>query len=210
MSVKASNSDLENSAKKHAASLNVSCSSTKDTVKCSSASLNMKRDSSRAVKEQFWESTSAKKLCISVLKSHGLLGGERNPRACLSELPCPNVSNPLEPCKICGRSEDPLKMLICDHCEEAFHPSCCNAKVKELPDDDWYCKSCFRKKPKLLQTSTGRSVNTKKGKYGSKEPYGVLISSMLKDTEPYNTNVRIGEFQTEVPDWSASSSMYVL
>jgi len=214
VSVKASNNDLEKCAKKHAASLNDSCSSTKDTAECSSASLNMKRDSSGVIKEPFGGLTSAKELCIYVLKSHGLLGGERNPRAYPSELPCSNVSTPLEPCKVCGCFEDPSQILICDLCDQAFHPSCCNpkVKVKELLDDDWYCQSCVRKKPKpLLQTSTGRSVSTKKGKYGSREPYGVLISSMLKDTEPYCSDVRIGgNFQAEVPDWSASSSMYVL
>ncbi|XP_058068156.1 uncharacterized protein LOC131217276 isoform X2 [Magnolia sinica] len=118
-----------------------------------------------------------------------------------------------QPCKICGILDKPLKMLICDLCEEAFHLSCCNPRVKKIPVDEWYCQSCIRKRPKpLFETTTGgisSNIMGEMSEYRKKflRSGGGIISFMLKDTEPYTTGVRIGKaFQADVPDWSGRIS----
>lgn len=121
-------------------------------------------------------------------------------------------------CKICGDFDNSLKMLICDLCEEAFHLSCCNPQVKQIPADEWYCCSCLKKKPKpLLETTTSPSktlnILSETSEYRKRalmSEYGPILF-MLKDTEPYTTGVRIGKsFQADVPDWSGPISEYVL
>lgn len=159
--------------------------------------------------ELFWEFTSAKELCISVLKHQGLLGGVRDTGACASlDVLGDDDAIPSHPCKICSHLENPLKMLICDNCEEAFHVSCCNPRVRKLPVDEWYCQPCSKKRPKSVPDhKSGKSIkimgemsgHRKKMSYGDLSP----ISFMLSDSEPYTSGVRIGkDFQAEVPEWS--------
>ncbi|XP_072962500.1 uncharacterized protein [Typha angustifolia] len=161
--------------------------------------------------KQFRESMSPRELCIILLKIHGLLGGRTGKKTDSKEALCdndPNYSLSLR-CKICGFPEHPSKMLICDQCEEAFHLSCCNARLKEMPvDDEWYCQPCFRKKPKissrkLLNSRCERSEHRNRTRGDLVTP----ITSMLKDIQPYTSGVRIGKnFQAEVPNWSGSIS----
>ncbi|XWS74527.1 hypothetical protein CRYUN_Cryun01aG0005500 [Craigia yunnanensis] len=111
-------------------------------------------------------------------------------------------------CKICGRSGTAQKMLICDNCEEAFHVRCCSPRIKKLPVDEWYCISCMKQKRIMLKETTARKSSSITGGMGrcravsSKGEFSP-IELMLRDAEPYRTNVRIGKgFQAEIPDWS--------
>ncbi|KAL6012019.1 hypothetical protein ACLOJK_002490, partial [Asimina triloba] len=114
-------------------------------------------------------------------------------------------------CKVCCSLDNTLNMLVCDLCEEAFHMSCFNPRIKRIPIDEWYCKSCMKKKPKpfLRVISSGKSSRSIKEKHVniSFRRKCCPISSMLEDTEPYTTGVRIGKaFQADVPDWSGPTS----
>ncbi|RWR91500.1 remodeling and spacing factor 1-like protein [Cinnamomum micranthum f. kanehirae] len=106
-------------------------------------------------------------------------------------------------CKLCGVSDNTLKMLICDLCENAFHMLCCNPRVRTVPIDEWHCQSCKKRKPKPLvgATTACKPSNTISEMPGYKKK-AFSIMSMLNDTEPYTTGVRIGrQFQADVPDW---------
>ncbi|KAI3906130.1 hypothetical protein MKW92_021331 [Papaver armeniacum] len=108
----------------------------------------------------------------------------------------------LQSCKICDGLENSLSMLICDNCEEAFHITCCNPKVRKIPVDEWYCQPCSRKQRRLPR----KSLNARASRRKSAAPKD-HIASMLSDTEPYTTGVRIGkDFQADVPDWSGPIS----
>ncbi|KAI3966253.1 hypothetical protein MKW92_034150 [Papaver armeniacum] len=108
----------------------------------------------------------------------------------------------LQSCKICDCLENSLSMLICDNCEEAFHITCCNPKVRKIPVDEWYCQPCSRKQRRLPR----KSLNARASRSKSAAPKD-HIASMLSDTEPYTTGVRIGkDFQADVPDWSGPIS----
>lgn len=111
-------------------------------------------------------------------------------------------------CKVCNSSDSPLKMLVCDHCEEAFHLSCCIPEVKDINFDEWYCENCKKKKrkPLLGVTKRGNPPKILQGASGCKKKLwdgSSFLSSMLDDTEPYDSAVRIGAaFQAEVPEWA--------
>ncbi|KAG7944944.1 hypothetical protein I3843_15G128900 [Carya illinoinensis] len=132
-------------------------------------------------------------LCISTLRSHGLLESVCPKRSCasLEILGIDNDSGYTQPCKQCGRSDNVLNMLICDRCEEAFHICCCKSEMKMLPIDEWFCYSCSK-------------ANCNEG--ASRFRLGP-IAIMLKYPEPYRSKVRIGEaFQAKVPNWSDQSN----
>ncbi|KAJ0965588.1 hypothetical protein J5N97_026726 [Dioscorea zingiberensis] len=154
------------------------------------------------------EFSSARDLCIHVLQTHGLL----------SELWTDSASNctqilgdvddkSTQLCKICDRPDNPRNMLICDLCDEAFHISCCNPKVKKCPVDEWYCQPCFRKRPKpLLANNSGKSLNIMGGLSSRREINSIL--AMLTDNQPYISGVRIGkDFQVDVPEWCGPVSV---
>lgn len=147
------------------------------------------------------EYTSSRDFCIFVLRSLGLLNGScADVGSASSENLDVNGKSTL-PCKKCGLQENPRKMLICDLCDEAVHISCNSSKVKKLPVDEWYCRSCMRKRPKPFLTSNSGKTSQRLNP----------ISSMFVDNQPYVSGVRIGkDFQVEVPEWCGPTSMYVL
>ncbi|KAG2266933.1 hypothetical protein Bca52824_074012 [Brassica carinata] len=94
--------------------------------------------------------------------------------------------SPFRQCKRCDKAGIVEKMLICDECEEAYHPRCCRVRVKEAAEiDDWVCRSCLKKKPSKTKIK-GRSRERKWRVRG-----------------PFVIRIRVGkEFQADVPDWS--------
>ncbi|KAF8084759.1 hypothetical protein N665_0703s0014 [Sinapis alba] len=94
--------------------------------------------------------------------------------------------SPFRQCKRCDKAGTVEKMLICDECEEAYHPRCCRVRVKEAAEmDDWVCRSCLKKKSSKTKIK-GRSRERK-----------------WRVTEPFVIGIRVGkEFQADVPDWS--------
>lgn len=197
-------------------SINDSCSSSKSNMELVSTSLKVEVDdtgecssSSIRVMEDMIEDISGRDLCISILRSNGLL-------SCMAHAPkeesdFQSDSNCFRSCKICGSSESVLKMLICDHCEDAFHISCCNHRMKKVSNDEWYCNSCLKKKHKMLKETITKKLANISSRSGSSKGESNSIALMLKDTEPYTTGVRIGKgFQAEVPDWSGPINEYVI
>ncbi|GAV84258.1 PHD domain-containing protein [Cephalotus follicularis] len=196
-------------------SINDSCSSSKSNIELASASLKTEVDdpgecssSSVIVLEVMGEHPSEKDFCISILRSQGLLEGAWPNRTGASSKgvdgnSCGSCSRS---CKICGHSETTPNMLICDNCEEAFHMSCCNPRMKKVSPDEWFCHSCFKKKH-LKETNIRKSptINSETGRTRNAPTRGKSnpIDLMLKYTEPYTTSVRIGKgFQADVPHWS--------
>ncbi|KAH7572531.1 hypothetical protein JRO89_XS04G0271000 [Xanthoceras sorbifolium] len=195
-------------------SINDSCSSSKSNIELVSASKKTEVDgagecsSSSVIALEFMgKGLSEKDLCISILKSEGLLERFWPTQVCAStKCADSNNSRCSRSCKICNLSETTLQMLICDNCEEAFHVSCCNPRVKEIPTDEWFCHSCLIKKCKILkETAIRKSSNISEvGRYkiASSKGESSPVELMLRDTEPYTTGVRIGKgFQANVPDW---------
>ncbi|URD94046.1 PHD [Musa troglodytarum] len=171
-----------------------------DTGECSSLD--------NVIADPLGDFRSAKELCIFVLRTNGLLRGACESGAWVS----PEVLDHHEPtfqsCKICCQLGQPLKMLICDLCEEAFHVSCCRPKIRNLPFDEWFCQSCFSKKPKsFIDEKSGKTCTLVDELPGHRRraSHRVLdpIAFMLRDSQPYTTGARIGkDFQAEVPDRS--------
>ncbi|XP_006652287.1 uncharacterized protein LOC102709267 [Oryza brachyantha] len=169
----------------------------KDATECSSSNIGPTEPTTGF--------TSARDLCIAILREDGLITESRT-KITIQEF-TDYDANLLFPCNTCGESDHPLKMLICDSCEAAFHLSCCIPRVREVPTDEWYCPPCFRKKPKGLYGKLSEGKVRPSGNINQR-PHGMShIEFMLKDTEPYVTGVRIGgDFQAEVPEWSCPTS----
>ncbi|KAL6603111.1 hypothetical protein ACP70R_043472 [Stipagrostis hirtigluma subsp. patula] len=173
--------------------------SIEDTLKCSSPDVN----AAKPVTE-----LSARDLCISILKRDIFPTKEAELRRTSTTIASDdNESSPLFECAKCGSMEDPSNMLICDRCEGAFHLSCCHPRIKKIPEEEWYCQVCARKKPRR-QHEKLKSPNDGLPK-GIQRPRRGLgaIRDMFVDSEPYETEVRIGrDFQADVPEWSGPVS----
>ncbi|GAB2267402.1 hypothetical protein Dimus_002386 [Dionaea muscipula] len=196
-------------------SIGDSCSSSMLNMDTDSASLKIQSDdtgecsSSGTLGEAMGEEISEKDLCISILRSNGLLSGWRHDRSnsLIDNVPPSTGIGSFRSCNVCSRSEATGNMLICDHCEAAFHLFCCNPSVKRVPTDEWHCQSCFKKRHIRVKESKERTISIIKSERSSKaaasEGEPGSIASMLRDTQPYTTGVRIGKaFQAAVPDWS--------
>ncbi|KAF5201310.1 Zinc finger protein [Thalictrum thalictroides] len=196
---------------------NESFSSSKSNMEPGSASMKTDiNDSGECSSSGFLlgRNISEKELCISILKSHGLLerASPIKSRDSIDGLGINGDDKCPQLCKMCGHMENPINMLICDSCEDAFHVSCCNPKIKKIPVNEWYCNPCSRKKHKFSPGSAtekslkimgeGSECRNRASKRGLS-----LIESMLKDSEPYTTDVRVGKgFQADVPEWSGPIS----
>ncbi|KAJ4962702.1 hypothetical protein NE237_022641 [Protea cynaroides] len=193
-------------------SVNDSCSSSKSNTDLGSASPKIEVDdigecssSDSLAREVLAEDQLEKEICISILRSHGLLEGivPVGPCAAVEVLGVSNDGNCSQQCKACGISENPQKMLICDHCEEAFHVSCLNPKIKKLPVDDWFCQPCLKRMRKIESAARKSSECQNRASKGESGP----ISLMLRDVAPYRPGVRVGKgYQADVPDWTGSVS----
>ncbi|XP_035549311.1 uncharacterized protein LOC109014047 isoform X2 [Juglans regia] len=197
-------------------SANDSCSSSESNMELVSASMVTEVDdtgecssSSVMITEVKGEDLSENDLCISILRCQGLVQVLPTKNDDSAEDAGPSSgSSCSRSCKICGHTDTTLNMLICDNCEDAFHVSCLNPRMKKIPDDEWFCYSCLKKKCKIpMETGTRRSLSIacEMGRCRNTLAKGDLnpIASMLRDPEPYTMGVRVGKgFQAEVPDWS--------
>ncbi|XAR56072.1 Histone acetyltransferase [Bertholletia excelsa] len=201
-------------------SVNDSYSSSKSNMEIGSASLRTEMDdtgecssSSALLVEDLQDNLSERDICISIIRSQGLLEGVWPIRS------RPSVGGPVRSyesscmriCEVCCHSENTSNMLICDQCEEAFHVSCCNPHIRKIPEDEWFCQSCMKKKHKILnESAAGKELNisTEMSRNRSAAPKEELgpIASVLETTETYTSGIRIGQdFQADVPDWSGPS-----
>ncbi|XP_061372469.1 uncharacterized protein LOC133314933 isoform X2 [Gastrolobium bilobum] len=198
-------------------SVNDSCSSSKSNIEPASDSIETEMDesgecssSSVIVIDATREELTEKDFCINILRSHGLLGRDSLADNLDSVENAVTTGNSCcsRSCKICGNLDSSLKMLLCDRCEDAYHPSCYNPRLKKLPIDEWFCHSCLKKRQKILKEtiirSPGHQSDMGKCRTASVKAELNPILMMLRDTEPYTTRVRVGKgFQAEVLDWSA-------
>ncbi|KDO61902.1 uncharacterized protein LOC102629457 isoform X2 [Citrus sinensis] len=203
-------------------SINDSCSSSKSNMELLSASKKTEVDetgecssSSAVMLETTGKDLSAKDLCISILRNEGML--ERfwptQIRSSANDVDsgtgCSGICS--RSCKICGRSETALKLLLCDDCEEAFHVTCYTPRIKIVPSDEWFCHLCLKKKHKTLKATARKSPNIisekGRGRNASAKGEPSPIELMLTSTVPYTTSVRVGKgFQADIPDWLAPTN----
>ncbi|KAL0702861.1 hypothetical protein Bca4012_058983 [Brassica carinata] len=128
----------------------------------------------------------------SELASGSSKKGENEATVCDSSDTDGSIS-PFRQCKRCDKAGTVEKMLICDECEDAYHPRCCRVRVKEAAEmDDWVCRPCLKKSSKTK--IKGRSRERR----------------WSRVTEPFVIGVRVGkEFQADVPDWSGPTMRYL-
>ncbi|XP_019414782.1 PREDICTED: uncharacterized protein LOC109326548 isoform X2 [Lupinus angustifolius] len=198
------------------ASVNDSCSSSKSNMELVLDSIDTEMDetgecssSSVIVMDVTREDVTEKDFCINILRIHGLLGGDSLADSVASMEDAVTTGNSYcsRSCKTCGHLDHSLNMLLCDHCEDAYHPACYNSRLKKLLVDEWFCHSCLKKRQKILKETIIRSpgIHSEMGKCRSASVNPELnhILLMLRDTKSYTTSVRVGKgFQVQVIDWS--------
>ncbi|KAJ0090681.1 hypothetical protein Patl1_12727 [Pistacia atlantica] len=187
-------------------SLNSGVDSKYQIVTCNKQLSFDNKPSTKPETEVVDEDLSIREICFSVLKNYGrnAAGGVCSLRSSASaEDLRAFMERSVESCKLCGNSDDTRNMLLCDHCDEAFHASCCNPKIRILPIDNWLCYRCSK-----FNDAASRENSSKKlpGIGGWRNGISRFemgpIALMLKYPEPYRSRVRIGQaFQAEVPDW---------
>lgn len=184
--------------------VNGSCSSSKADMETEMNGNGEWSTSNVIVMDSTREEVTEKDFCINTLRTHGLLG-EYSPEdnvASGEDTVITGNNCCSRSCKICDRVDSSLNMLLCDHCEDAYHPSCYNPRLKKLPIDEWFCHSCLKKRQKNLKEP---SIHNELGKCRATSVKGESnpILLMLRDTKPYTSSVRVGKgFQVEVLDWS--------
>ena len=45
-------------------------------------------------------------------------------------------------CQICRQPEEDTKVMVCETCDKAYHPSCLRPIVTTVPKYGWKCKCC--------------------------------------------------------------------
>ncbi|KAI5584211.1 hypothetical protein BDE02_06G065400 [Populus trichocarpa] len=200
-------------------SINDSCSSSKSNMDLVSDSTKTEGDdngecssSSIVAAEVTGEDQSENDQCISILRRQGAFEGVWPGKTHASAKSIGDGSgsgsSSSRPCKKCFRKGSPVKMLICDNCEDSFHVSCCNPRVKRIPVDEWLCRSCWKKKRIIPKETISRKSLNIIGDMGrcrdaSSTGESNPIALMLRDTEPYTGGVRVGKgFQVDIPDCS--------
>ncbi|CAN4080245.1 unnamed protein product [Withania somnifera] len=153
--------------------------------------------------ERLGDNMPEKDICATILRGYGLLEKVvvTELRASTEESYTSSDNCCLISCKACDCSEAPANMLICDNCDDEYHLSCCNPRVRKthVPQDEWFCQTCLIKKRTLLEKSTCNESSSNSPSEGESGP----LALMLKDTSIYRTCVRIGNnFQAEVPAWT--------
>eukprot|EP01043_Picozoa_sp_COSAG02_P058878 COSAG02_NODE_7403_length_3033_cov_3.831970_4_plen_311_part_00 len=58
-------------------------------------------------------------------------------------------------CMSCGRGDSEELLLLCDSCENACHTFCCEPRLDDIPDSDWFCGPCRSHGSPPLQKHTG-------------------------------------------------------
>ncbi|KAK4783545.1 hypothetical protein SAY86_007919 [Trapa natans] len=158
---------------------------------------------------------SEKDICISILRSEGLLQ-KRKSLLSTSDGDGNNISmvNSYRDgsckCKACCRYENARKMIICDSCNEAFHLSCCNLRGRNFKEiDEWLCTSCLTRKHVLERQTCSIMRSLMHGSeagipiFTPAEENSGLISLIMRDSVPYKSNVRVGKGnQADVPEWT--------
>jgi hypothetical protein len=197
-------------------SVNDSCSSSKSNMVLVSDSIETEMDdtgecssSSVIAMDVAREDLTEKDFCINILRTHGFLRGDTlaNNVVSVEDAVTTDSNCCSRSCKICGHLDSSLKMLLCDHCEDSYHPSCYSQRLKKIPMDKWFCHSCLNKRHKILKDtitkSPGINSEMRNCRTTSAKDEMSPILLMLRDTEPYTTDVRVGKgFQATVLDWS--------
>lgn len=63
----------------------------------------------------------------------------------------------------CALCDDGGELIVCDHCQKAYHLTCLRPPLTKVPEDDWYCTECMKSPAKLrrLPSTTPSAITGK-------------------------------------------------
>jgi len=56
------------------------------------------------------------------------------------------------------------ELLLCDGCDNGTHLGCTTPLLKEVPEGDWFCATCSKKRKAPPKSTSKTSVTAKKAK----------------------------------------------
>ncbi|KAL5072926.1 hypothetical protein RYX36_011910 [Vicia faba] len=109
------------------------------------------------------EDLKEKETCFNILGSHVFLRGDivTDNVVSIEDVVTIGSNYCSRSCKICGHVGNSVKMLLCDHCEDSYHPCCYNSRLERIPIDDCFCHSCCNKRQKILKETIIKSPSIK-------------------------------------------------
>lgn len=92
-------------------------------------------------------------------------------------------------CTACRRAKDPELTLLCDDCNRGYHTYCLKPKLKEIPEDDWFCPKC---KPEnyIVRRTRQRKIFTEEIE-DEEEEVAAVTTSRRVDPVLMSNNLRV-------------------
>ncbi|XP_018496009.1 histone-lysine N-methyltransferase ATXR6 isoform X1 [Galendromus occidentalis] len=56
-------------------------------------------------------------------------------------------------CMLCYRSDQEALLLLCDHCNDAYHCGCLSPPLPTVPEGTWYCPRCSEREVRRIQVA---------------------------------------------------------
>ena len=91
-------------------------------------------------KSQIWHSAHAMSMVFERLYQGWIVSFSDGLTSMDVLLGCPWEST----CRLCATDENEAQMVLCDHCDAAFHLYCLRPALQAVPDGSWFCARCER------------------------------------------------------------------
>ena len=99
---------------------------------------------------------------------------------------------PGERCEGCGKDDDKKSLLLCDSCDNTYHPYCLDPPIKASPEHDWHCPRCLVGTGEFgfedggvysLKTFQVKAHHFKENHFLSKMPFDPVLNTKRPVTE---------------------------
>lgn len=82
-------------------------------------------------------------------KSHAVERSQQRGSIKRQTSPCLSNNSVDDECAYCLSPDDDDQMLLCDKCDRGFHMFCLRPILVSIPEGDWFCPDCSKKKKVL-------------------------------------------------------------
>lgn len=85
-------------------------------------------------------------------------------------------------CQICKEGTEESQMLLCDDCDKGYHIFCLTPSLPDIPQGDWFCKKCVRKRERARKRrARNRNRRSRTAIQAAPQAQSMLFSQMVMD-----------------------------